>query len=437
VAPQVFQLSVSAMLEVPAIGTALWALWPILRWQESLTRELAQETSLSANTAPSPHPSPIRWERVPERRVRAGWLALSGIIFAAALQIKLTAAVVAPALVVEILLGVWSGKGRPSVGQASRLSPETFPTGEPAGHGSGETWRWRQAGRLSYAKAQLRSLAIWGGSLVSAYVLLALVLGHVPLDVLWASHFSPHTLAQGESLAFSLRLLLDHTEAMWAAGAGLVLLVLRRDWRRMAFPLVWLLTVALVHFEHRPWWSYYYLHFAVPLAWLSGYAVAELLRFAWAKAPNGLLRPPFLALGSLVAASLLMSLVAGYGGERLLSEVERIRALPRVQDDPLVAKMKTYAGRTRWVYTRQTIYPFHAGLLVVPELAVLPAKRFWSGQINDEQILAIVKRYHPEQLLLGEELLNPGMREFVAADYTLVYQDGEHSLYVAKSLAEQ
>lgn len=370
-APQVFELSVSVMLEVPAIGTALWALWPILRWQEKR-----------------------QWP----------WLAFSGGLLAAALQIKLTAAVVAPALALEILLGAQG------LSRASRL------------------------------KEAVRALGIWGGSVVAAYLGLVAALGTVPLDVVWASHFSAQTLAHAggsSGLPFWPRLWFDHVEAVWAAGAGLLVLAWRRDWRRLAFPLVWLVTVTLIHLHHRPWWPYYYLHFAVPLAWLSGYGVAELFRVAWAKAGERSLRGRLLAYGCLGAATLLLALVMAYGGDRLLSEVERIRELPRVQENALVAKMRQYADRTRWVYTRQTIYPFHAGLIVVPELAVLPFKRFWSGQITDQQIWATVKRYRPEQLLLADGPLDAGISEFVEAGYTRVYQDGEHALYVAKSLAGQ
>jgi 4-amino-4-deoxy-L-arabinose transferase-like glycosyltransferase len=368
VAPQVFELSVSVMLEVPAIGTALWALWPLLQWQEKR-----------------------RWP----------WLALSGVLLAAALQIKLTAAVAAPALAVEVLLRAQG------LTEASRV------------------------------KEAARALGIWGGSMARVYLGLAAVLGTVPLEVLWASHFSAQTLAHAggsAGLPFLAPLWFDHVEAVWSAGAGLLLLVWRRDWRRMAFPLVWLLTVMLVHLEHRPWWSYYYLHFAVPLAWLSGHGIAELLRIAWAMPADRALWVRLQTYGCIGFASLLLALVVAYGGDRLIAEVERIRELPRVEESALVAKMRQYADRTRWVYARQNIYAFHAGLTVVPEVAVLPRKRFWSGQITNEQIWATVKRYRPEQLLLGDGPLDVGIREFVQVGYTRVYEDGANALYVAKSL---
>lgn len=368
VSPEVLNLSVSVMLEVPAFSISIWALWLTLKWQE-------------------------------ERGFR--WLVLSGILLAVALQVKLTAAIAAPAIVVQVALG---GSLR-----------STMPT--PS----------RQA---------FWNLAVWGAGLVAGFVVLVLALRNETYDLLWASHFPGHVRgpgSQAESYVFSPRLLLDHAEAVWCAGAGLGVLVWQCQWRRLAVPLVWLLTAAFVALTHRPWWSYYYLHFAIPLAWLTGISISESLRLTRAKAAASLFRLPF--LGTLAAASMLIAFVATEGGARLASEVERLRDLPRVQDCALVGKMRQYAGGTHWVYTRFTIYPFHARLLVLPELAVLPLKRFWSGRITGEKIVATLKERRPEQLLLTTETPTPALQQLLTAEYALVYEDSALRLYVVKSLA--
>ena len=365
VSPHVLELCLSVMLEVPAMATLLWALWLVYRWADK-----------------------GRWPM----------LALSGIVFAAALQTKLTASLAAPALAAEIV------------------------------HLSGHF------GTRKLYTVAARNLAIWGISLLGGFLALALVLGSGYREM-WASHFSVATERATAAIGFSPQLWLDHPEAFSGAGVGLYLVALRREWRRLMFPVVFLATVALVHFEHCPWWYYYYLHFALPFAWLTGYAVAESIRYVTASVKEKRSRPTFLVLGNAVAASSLVALLAACGGSRLLGEVEHICALPRVGENALIAKMRQYAPGTRWVYTRQTIYPFHAGLLVIPELAVLPAKRFWSGQITQEQIWTTVKRYRPEQLLLPDGPLDSGIKEFVEAGYTRVYEDGANVLYVAKSVA--
>lgn len=92
--------------------------------------------------------------------------------------------------------------------------------------------------------------------------------------------------------------------------------------------------------------------------------------------------------------------------------------------------MRFSARHSRFVYTRSTIYAFHAGLVVIPELAVLPKKRFWSRQINNEKIWNIVKGYRPEELLLSDDSLDPQVSNWIASEYVRAYFDGKFSLYV-------
>jgi hypothetical protein len=366
--PIVFGLCVSVMLEAPAIGTALWALWAVYQWREK-----------------------GHW----------GWLVTAGILLAAAMQIKMTAGIIGPALVLEILLASQSRGARP-------------------------------AGLGNWIREATRNLMSWGGGFAAAFLLLGFALGG-NYELLWASHFSSEMLdelSEADSHAFSFGLLVDHTEALWGLGAGLLVVAVRRDWPRMAFPLAMILTVTAIHFHHRPWWPYYYLHFAVPIAWLTGHGIAELLRAARARTDE-LLGP----MGNLLAASGLIALVMFCGGSRLLNTLGHVEDFPRMEDNALIAKMKEYAGRTKWVFTRGSIYPFHAGLMVIPELAVIPAKRIWSGRLTDEKILAVLKRYQPEQVLLEKVTVTPATEDYVYAGYVPVYEDETFRLYVAKSLA--
>jgi len=77
---------------------------------------------------------------------------------------------------------------------------------------------------------------------------------------------------------------------------------------------------------------------------------------------------------------------------------------------------------------------FHARLPAPPELAVVVAKRFWSGQISSEAILATCDRYRPEQILLSNRLVSGDWKKFLDAGYTLACADQTSLLYVAKAL---
>lgn len=284
-APSVLELGVSVMLEVPAIATALWALWPIRRW--AATRNLL-------------------------------WLGISGALVAIALQTKLTAAVISPALLVEIVMA--------SQRAAERSVSDTF-----------------------------RSLAIWAGCAAALFVGLGLLFGGGYYQA-WVSHFSTEAFYKSEAskLAFGPTLLTRHTATIWAAITAFVLMLVRRDWRRLVFPCVLLWTVSVIHTWHRPWWDYYYLHFALPLAWLTGHSISALVTEAlrlWRRA-DALSR--LLSGAAALWAITLTGFLAIDGGERFMSEANRIRSLRRVENDPIVAKMREFADRTEWVYTQST-----------------------------------------------------------------------------------
>src|SRR5207302_2589522 len=61
----------------------------------------------------------------------------------------------------------------------------------------------------------------------------------------------------------------------FAAAVSVVLAARCKRLREITFPLTLLATAAAIHSVHRPWWNYYYLHFAIPIAWLAGYALNE------------------------------------------------------------------------------------------------------------------------------------------------------------------
>lgn len=402
-APGVLLLTVSVMLEVPAMGTALWALWPILRWQQASATPHPGNGPIAGSASEDANAQPYRRACRPSalRSARWLWLVLSGAILAMALQIKLTAALAAPALAMELL------RGRPTDDRAPRL------------------------------RERLCGIGLWAATLISGYALIGALIGQVPAEVLWASHFSGAVRSAADNskvLPYWPGLWTDYGEVLCGAGLGLLVLGWQRRWHTLRFPAVWLLTVALAHAVHRPFWSIYNLHFAVPLAWLAGCGIAELFRLAGANLAQRTVTARRIGFLSLAGGSVLLAALITYGGERLGCEAVRIRALPRVADSEWVARMRQFARDTQWVYTRETIYPFHAGLLVVPELAVLPVKRFWSGQITEEQIWVVVMRYEPEQLLLADHELRSGAWPFVERRYKSVYRDGGLTLYISKKL---
>lgn len=335
--PDVLLLSGSVMLEVPAIGTALVSALLLRRWRDR------------------PH-----W----------AWLAASGVFMGVSLQIKLTAGVIGPALLAEIM-----------------FQPRT----------DGGQRRWRAA---------LLDAIQWGAPLAAVFLAIGLTWGRGSLESSLRSHLATHGsvalpgVGTPADYPFQGDLLAQHGECALAALAGLVWAIRQRRWREVAFPTVLLASVALIHAIHRPWWNYYYLHFAVPLAWLAGWAANEAITIATRSLSASGFRLTARATWNGLAVCALTAAVLARSERRLEAGIERMQRSPKTNTNVILAAMRRYAGRTHWVCAQAVIYPFHARLPVPPELAVVIAKRFWSGQMSAAEIVAICRRYKPEQILL-------------------------------------
>jgi hypothetical protein len=70
-----------------------------------------------------------------------------------------------------------------------------------------------------------------------------------------------------EDHTFEWKLLSSHIECVIAAAACMIIAARQKH---LGDPLTLLATVSAVHAIHRPWWNYYYLHFAIPIPWLAG-----------------------------------------------------------------------------------------------------------------------------------------------------------------------
>lgn len=333
-APAVPELLFAVMLEVPALGTALWALW------------LAR---------PSPANAGLR-------------LAASAALAAAALQIKLTSLVIFPAIAVELCFEGFHREPRP-----------------------------RSIGPI------LRRLIHWIAVFLAALALSHLAFGSVPNEVLLGSHFSPETRANaGETpqSTFALQFFYGHPEALSGVIAAVLASATTRAWSRLRTPAAILAAASLIHTFHRPWWPYYYLHFAIPLAWITSIGLAsgiDAVRRLWSCPARF---PPLAPVAQAVLALASACALGVFGGSRLREQTDAISRSPRITGNPLIQSMKARATQTRFVYTRHTIFPFHAGLCVIPDLAVIPRKRLWSGQLSEPDIWRRIEAVRPEQILL-------------------------------------
>jgi hypothetical protein len=87
-------------------------------------------------------------------------------------------------------------------------------------------------------------------------------------------------------------------------------------------------------------------------------------------------------------------------GVKLATSLRRMFVPNDPTDRQVVAEMRRRAPQTTWAFADRLIYPFAAGLVVPPELAVVSVKRRESGKLSGPMIVGVLERYRPEQIVL-------------------------------------
>jgi hypothetical protein len=137
-----------------------------------------------------------------------------------------------------------------------------------------------------------------------------------------------------------------------------------------------------------------------------------------------------------VGLAVLLALGLALAEARMEGNVQTILLSSRADDNQLLARITQLREQTRWMYSEDVIYAFHARIPVPPELAVITLKRFWSGQISMAGILGLLKRYEPEQLLLHKRRFGTEWEAFLSEHYVPIAEEGQLVLYIAKELRE-
>ncbi len=351
------QLCVSVMIELPAMALALAAVWMWLRYFASKRRQ---------------------------------WLILSGVLFGCALQVKLTAVIFLPALAAEYAV------------RRIRRARETNSLGGDAMY------------------SELRETVVWCGAVAIAFSVVAVAFYRWnAVTTIWMSHFSYSTRHVVGSAGFAFRpeSLLNDLALLVPAAFGVVLICYNRRCD-LLFPAVLLATALVIHLWHRPYWYYYNLHFAIPMAWLGALGIVAWFREICRQDISASLAAKLRAGIGWLGWSMLVSLVVTLAPEKAWNELTKVSAALPAQQDAIVIELRKHAAHTRWVFTDRVIYAFWAALPVPPELAVVPSKRVWSGQLSDTQVATYLERYRPEQvLLLSRWMENSNLSDYIQTHY--------------------
>ena len=95
--------------------------------------------------------------------------------------------------------------------------------------------------------------------------------------------------------------------------------------------------------------------------------------------------------------------------------------------------MDTYIDQTHWIMTDMPMYAFRVGRPVPPDLATFSQKRLSTGSLTEEDILAAMREYQPEQVLIARFQI-PALEEYVQERYTLILSVEFFRLYLRNDL---
>jgi hypothetical protein len=327
---------------------------------------------------------------------RAHWLIFSGLLMGMALQIKFTSALFLPALLADLAAFSWTTAAR---------NP-----------------------RIAF-RSLTRALAMWTGPMLAAFSAVVAAFPGWSVNLLWFSHSAAAAHLSGEAgSSFSIRSFGEGLSMICGAGLFLVHPVLLRRWGEFVFYYILIATLFLVHWFHRPYWPYYILHFDVAFSLTSGLGLAALAAslLGVARATSGL-------TGRTVAAVVTFSafLACVGSGAFLATQIflDETKHAARIQDPGSIPQILASYRAPGVLFSTSPLAAFYARMPVIPDLALLPRKRFWAGQITYLDILDRLKTVKPSRIILQPDVLaQPGWPRFLEKNYDL-YNSADRLLF--------
>ncbi|MBW4432260.1 MAG: glycosyltransferase family 39 protein [Pelatocladus maniniholoensis HA4357-MV3] len=186
-------------------------------------------------------------------------------------------------------------------------------------------------------------------------------------------------------------------------------------------PFSWLVTATFILLNHQPLWYHYYPLLAIPICWLAAYGVAFLydLFFQTLHKDKGF--PTINIKKRLLPFSLVVIFISLI----IITPPNPRGSVPKNLE--LMQMVEKYKYFTNWVFTDNPMYAFYNNLLVPPEIAVMSYKRINSGDLTFAKMLAILKKYHPEQIILTRwttQIKNDkNIMDYINANYSKTYEN--------------
>ncbi|WP_321401901.1 glycosyltransferase family 39 protein [Maridesulfovibrio sp.] len=320
-------------------------------------------------------------------QTKAWRIALSGLLLAASLQVKLIT------LPLGLIGGIW----------------------------------------LLWKPFSLRNLCIWGGSIALGYVLIWIPFWpgfDTYCNMLLFPHWNQDLgllVSREESFRFILELLRKDVLVLVLAFFGLDMIYRKKEKLTLQIT-VWFVLAALFHLSHNPFWIHHYPFFFLPVSLLAGVGMVGIVERMLAASKDQ---------KSVFKQSAAVLTVCGlFYVNSCVDRVEAMdkwisKALPNSKIVFIMDRMQRERAKYSHqplLVTDQQMYAFLFDYTVPPNLAVTSFKRRASGLLNDSDILRSIRELKPEAVLLREVPLKKLEEDsFLRENYSRV---DEASLYL-------
>jgi len=368
--PRYLELSVSVMIGVPSIALAAVALLFVTMWHQN-KRNL--------------------------------WLVLSGFALALSLLIKLFTGFLVPIFLIGITASAYFDR-----------------------RAEGFSWRILQPGLT------------WGISFAGLGTLLGFLL--VGPQNLWMIIFPPlaaPATANFQDPVFSINAHLQAAIPLLILGLlGALISIYRRNWLTL-YPLAWsALAYTFLRF-YSPVFYHHQLLITIPMAMMAAAAVGDgFFSLVCLRRLSDLVHfQALLGVGALVGFILVSIHYVPLLDKELMNH-------PRLADFTLKATpgklrvlrtMNEYVDQTNWIMTDAPMYAFRVQKPVPPNLATFSSKRLATGSLTQEDILAAMHEYHPEQVLIARFEI-PALEGYLKENYRLILSVEYFRLFIRNDI---
>ncbi len=280
------------------------------------------------------------------------------------------------------------------------------------------------------------SAAALFASAVTAVVIWWSCTGGASWHYLVFTHFAGYPAVDAEaSAAYRFRWTWFSSQPFFTVAAaigGIYLALSSRKWTA-ALVGVWATSILLAFAAHFPWWNYYSIHLSIPMALLAGVGLVGGIRWIISTRGGGALQAGFKLLAAALAAAGVWE-----WGEAFAAEAARVRAEGPWQDNPIVQCVRKHVPNAHGQRTMLQLVPdpyaAYCRLQPLPWYAVMPLKRYWIGDLTDDELAEHIRAQKADVLIAPAlDRARPTLVEAIRVSYQPLCGDEDIGVWVPRT----